>query len=91
MADASTTARWAARQSVIDNALGDVDIDGLAASLVNAVEAEEAITLRIGQLFVDSDEMAAQNLRDRLYSLQTVREVAERLLDEARNVQENRP
>lgn len=85
------SARWAAKQAVIENALGDVDIDGLAGALVSTAQAEEALVHRIGQLFVDSEDSAAADLRDRLYSLQTVREVAERLLAEARDLQENRP
>ena len=91
MADATTTARWAARQSVIDNALGDIDLDGLAGNIVSALEAEDAIVHRIGQLFVDSSDGEAAELRDRLYSMQTVREVAQRLLEEGRSIRDNRP
>ena len=90
MSDATASARWASQQAVVDNALGDVDLDGLAGSLVNAAKAERAIVLQIGQLFVDSDEGDAAELRDALYSLQTVREVAERLLEEGRRIAAHR-
>lgn len=76
----------AAQQAVLENALGDVDLEGLAGALVNAAKCERAIVQIIGQMFVDSDDSEAADLRDALYSLQTVREVAERLLEEGRRI-----
>ena len=85
------SARWAAKQAVIENALGEETVDSLGMSLVGMKEAEQAIVHRIGMLYVDGEDSAANDLRDCLYRAQTVREVAERLLREARDLQENRP
>lgn len=87
----STTARWAAKQSVIENPLGPEDISSLGMSIVGMLEAEQAIIHRIGMLYVDSKDSEANDLRDCLYRAQTVREVGERLLAEARNLEENKP
>lgn len=85
------SARWATRQAVVENVLGDETIDSLSMSIVGMLEAERDLTYNIGRVFVDGDNAAANDCRDRLYRAQTVREVAERFLAEARSIQEERP
>lgn len=83
------TPRQVAQNDLLEAVFGPEDQGSLGMSIVGMLEAEQAIVHRIGMLYVDSKDSEANDLRDCLYWAQTVREVAERFLAEARRIQEN--
>lgn len=73
------------RAGLIRALLGGEDESSLSMSILGAVESERDLMNAIGRTFVDGDDHVANDMRDRLYRTQTLREICERLLDQVRS------
>ena len=90
MTDTIASARYAAQRATVDNILGDLEIDAVIA--MTGIERVKDILLReIGQCFVNSEESDAEALRQALWNLESLAEVADRLVEEHERVEAGAP
>lgn len=90
MTDTNASARYAAQRATLDNILGDTEIDWVIS--MTGIERVKDIVLReIGQCFVSSEESDAEDLRQALWNLESLAEVAGRIVDEHERVEASAP
>lgn len=88
MTDTNASARYAAQRATVDNILGDLEIDAVIA--MAGIDRVRDIVLReIGQCFVSSEESDAEALRQALWNLESLAEIADRIVEEHEMVEAN--
>ena len=90
MTDTNASARYAAQRATVDSILGDHDADGLRAA-TDTDRIRDLILREIGQAFVDSEESDAAALRQALWNLDSLTELAQRVVEEHERVEATAP
>ena len=88
MTDTNASARYAAQRATVDNILGDQEADGLRAAM-ETDRIRDLILREIGQAFVNSEDSDAAALRQALWNLESLAEIADRIVEEHEMVEAN--
>lgn len=91
MTDANASARYAAQRAILDNILNEEGVDSLEIQMVAIRRLKPIAAQEIGRLFIESDDSQADAMREAYYALETLIELAGRVVRETRDLEGRAP
>lgn len=91
MIDATASARYAAQRSILDNILGDDDIEEITGMKTGLARMKRLALQEIGSAFTYGDDTQLEALRQSIFDLDALTELIDRIERENVRVEENVP
>ena len=91
MTDANASARYAAQRAVLDNILNEEGVDSLEVQELAVRRLKPIVAQEIGRLFIESEDIQADHMRQAYYALETLIEIATRVVREKRDLEGRAP